>query len=220
MGDQNKAVTIYKMENTRFADIQLSQIDIRKLTEFHVQRLTDSEREEWEEKKSKYSSFGQHHGNNGHHGNIHNGHNHNNYNHSNGNNRARYQKKAKQPNHGNRDKSLSSPRDQQQVNQPMMNQPAIIDAVRNDEPQFDENEGQQQPVRMLLKNKGNRGNVFGQQFGGNQNVSNNVKKVNLENKQEKYNKMKEKIFSGVSSPKNEKNNNVQNEKESESKNNE
>merc|ERR1712003_378409 len=118
-----------------------------------------------EEKKSKYSSFGQHHGNNGHHGNH----------------RARYQKKAKQPNHGNRDKSLSSPRDQQQVNQPMMNQPAIIDAVRNDEPQFDENEGQQQPVRMLLENKG-----------------------------EKYNKMKEKIFSGVSSPKNEKNNNVQN----------
>ena len=41
------------------ADIELSQIDVGALTQFHVSRLSEQEREEWEE-NSKYSFLGQH----------------------------------------------------------------------------------------------------------------------------------------------------------------
>eukprot|EP01083_Nonionella_stella_P188865 697172_1 len=184
--DQNKSVTIYKLENTRFADIQLCQIDVKKLTEFHQQRLTDTEREEWEEKKSKYSmSFNANHHlqSNGH---IHNRDN-NNPHMSREMNRfqqqqqqSRYRKKNEQndgiPSH--EDASICNNNDDD-----------------DDSPQFDENEGQQPPVRMLLKKENEKAHAT---YPNNMySKSNKASKSNLklENKQEKYNKMKEKIFS-------------------------
>merc|ERR1712087_142741 len=141
--DESKAVTIYKMMDSKFADIHLRDINVSALRHFHLNRLNDSERQEWEEKKAKF-------------GNL----NHSQY---------RYQQQNGAKNQNEMEQDVPSC--------------------------FDEDEGQQQPVRMLLKKDNMNGqNSKNGKTKQNKSNNNNGKKINLDQKQQKYDKMKEQIF--------------------------
>merc|ERR1712048_1058887 len=146
-GEQQKSVTIYKMNDSKFAEINLRRIDVEKLRHFHLSRLTHEEMQEWEEKKIKYSF--------------------NNY-------RAN-------PNNSQQN-GLANPNG---------------NGTEHDAPaQFAEDDEGQKPVRMLLKKDNPKAFVNGNKSMNNALDNTNVQNVNnLDMKQEKYDKMKAKLFS-------------------------
>jgi len=187
--EDDKAVSIYKTEQTHFAPFQMCRIDVNKLAKYHANSMTEVEKQEWAEKRSRFDPSRHHQHANAYRGNYAIGQNQDRFPYG-GGPRLYQQKKGKTAGHLD---ANASPNAQLEQDLP---------------PQF-ESEGPHQPVRGLLKRENNSSDRtahsdLSMSGGGGTDPLNDSpshemqQRQSFEDKKMKYSRIKEKIFAANS----------------------